>query len=293
MKIFLIWLSAILLTLTAAVYQRFTGPTYPKRAEIEVNGKIYNIKLVRSLGLDERPVVRLAVDDSTANAVLYYKRYRTDDPWQSVRFRYNVVTIESFIMNKVFGINEMKGYFATLPQQPPAGKLEYYIEMTDSNGTMTLFMDNPIVVRFKGAVPGWLLTPHIILMFLAMMFSTLAGIMAIAKHKSYKRYTFWTLILLTAGGMVLGPLVQLYAFGELWAGVPFGWDLTDNKTLVAFLFWIVAFAANRNKERPLWSALAALVLLLVYSIPHSMYGSELDYESGKVVQGTIINFFIK
>ena len=41
------------------------------------------------------------------------------------------------------------------------------------------------------------------------------------------------LLLLAVGGFILGPLVQNYAFGELWTGVPFGWDLTDNKTLIA------------------------------------------------------------
>ena len=130
-------------------------------------------------------------------------------------------------------------------------------------------------------------------MFVAMLFSTLAGLMALVKLPSYKQYAFWTLILLAAGGMILGPVVQLYAFGELWTGVPFGWDLTDNKTLIAFVFWVIAFIMNRKKERPAYTILAAVVLLLVYSIPHSMFGSELNYESGQVTQGVILNFFLK
>ncbi|HQK71490.1 MAG TPA: hypothetical protein PL101_10305, partial [Bacteroidales bacterium] len=139
-------------------------------------------------------------------------------------------------------------------------------------------------------VPGWILIPHILLMFIAMLFSTAAGIMSAVKHPSYKKYSVWTLVLLTAGGMILGPVVQHYAFGEYWTGIPFGWDLTDNKTLIAFIFWIIAVIANRKKERPVYSALASFILLLVYSIPHSMLGSELDYESGKIIQGSIVNF---
>jgi len=38
----------------------------------------------------------------------------------------------------------------------------------------------------------------------------------------------------------LGPLVQLNAFGDLWTGWPFGGDWTDNKTLFAFIFWVIA-----------------------------------------------------
>jgi hypothetical protein len=130
-------------------------------------------------------------------------------------------------------------------------------------------------------------------MFVAMMFSTLAGLLAIGKNPLFRKYTTWTLILFSAGGLVLGPVVQLYAFGDLWTGIPFGWDLTDNKTLIAFIFWLLAFVMNRKKERPLYTAIAALVLLMVYSIPHSMFGSELNYQSGEVTQGIIMNIFLK
>ena len=102
---------------------------------------------------------------------------------------------------------------------------------------------------------------------------------------------FWTLILFTVGGMILGPIVQYDAFGDLWTGIPFGWDLTDNKTLIALLFWILAVIMNRKEEKPLYVALAAVVLLLVFSIPHSLFGSQLDYATGQVTQGIILNFF--
>jgi hypothetical protein len=88
--------------------------------------------------------------------------------------------------------------------------------------------------------------------------------------------------------MILGPLVQKYAFGELWTGIPFGWDLTDNKTLIAFAFWVLAVWMNRKKARPGYTVLAAIVLLLIYSIPHSMFGSQLNYDTGTVTQGMIL-----
>jgi len=45
---------------------------------------------------------------------------------------------------------------------------------------------------------------------------------------------------------------------------------------------------NRKKERPLYTVLAAIVLLLIYSIPHSMFGSTLNYSNGTVTQGMIL-----
>ena len=274
MKKTILWTLTVIITLSAAYYQRMTGPTYPKRVSVTLNDTIHKLKLVRSIALDERSAVRLKITDPSIQARLYFKRLNTDEDYQSSDFVY-----------------EKDGYFAAIPQQPAAGKLQYYIEITDSKGTQVLFRESPVVIRYKGGVPPFILVPHVLIMFVAMLFSTLAGLMALAKLPDYKKYALWTLILLTAGGMILGPVVQLYAFGELWTGVPFGWDLTDNKTLIAFLFWILAVYMNRKTDKPMYTILAAFVLLLVYSIPHSLFGSELDYASGKVTQGMIMNFF--
>jgi hypothetical protein len=293
MKKFLLWFLAFVITIGAAYYQRKTGPTYPKRVKITLNDSVYELKMVRSIGLDERSEVKLNVKDTSLKAVLYYKQYRSQDEYQSTGFSYKVYPLHSFVMNKIFKMKEEAGLFAAVPPQPEAGKLQYYIEITDSKGTQTIMKDNPVVIRFKGGVPGYILAPHILLMFLAMLFSTGAGILAIARVPSFKKYGIWTLILLMAGGMILGPVVQKFAFGELWTGVPFGWDLTDNKTLIALLFWILAVVMNHKKERPLYTVLAAIILLLVYSIPHSMFGSELNYSTGQVTQGIILAFLIK
>lgn len=291
MKKFLLWSMAFIITIGAAYYQRKTGPTYPKQMDITLNDTVYKVKLVRSLALDERPEVKLKVHDTAITARLFYKRLKSDEDYQVTEFSYKVYSVNSYLMNKVFKINEEKGFFAEVPQQPAAGKLQYYFEITDSKGTQIYFKESPIVIRFKGSVPGFILLPHILFMFLAMLFSTLAGLMSIIKFPLYKKYSVWTLVLFIAGGMILGPIVQNYAFGDLWTGIPFGWDLTDNKTLIALLFWILAVFMNRKQDRPVYAALAAFVLLLVYSIPHSLFGSELDYNTGQVTQGIILNLF--
>ncbi len=292
MKKTLIWILALIITLAAAYYQRKTGPTYPKSVKITLNNSEYDLRLVRSLGLDERPEVKLHIYDTSVKAALFYKRFKTEEEYQRADFCYKVYPIHSFVMNNIFKMNEEKGFFAEVPPQPPAGKLQYYIEITDSKGTQVILKDAPVVIRYKGSVPSAVLTPHIIIMFLAMLFSTAAGLLALFRIDIFRKYSIWTLILLTAGGMILGPVVQKYAFGELWTGIPFGWDLTDNKTLIAFLFWLLAVIMNRKKERPVYSILAAIILLLVYSIPHSLFGSELDYSSGQVIQGAFAAFFL-
>jgi hypothetical protein len=88
---------------------------------------------------------------------------------------------------------------------------------------------------------------------------------------------------MTVGGMILGPIVQKYAFGAFWTGWPFGYDLTDNKTLIMWIVWVAATLVlwKRPAARG-WAGRgailsAAAVMMVVYVIPHSLRGSELDY----------------
>jgi len=288
MKRFFYWFFAVLITVSAAIYQRATGPTYPKKLKVEVNHVEYSLKLVRSLGLDENAEVKLNINDPTISARIYFRRFQSDEAFQSADFKFISRPIQSWIMNKIFNVNKEEGYFAQVPQQPAAGKIEYYFEITDGEETKTYLKETPVVIRFKGGVPGYILLPHVLFMFVAMLFANLAALLAVFKVPSFQKYTNLTFLCLLIGGMILGPLVQKYAFGELWTGIPFGWDLTDNKTLIAFVFWVLAVLMNRKQSRPAYTILAAVVLLLIYSIPHSMFGSTLDYQTGKVTQGMIM-----
>lgn len=269
----LYWVLAIIITLGTAYYQRKTGPTYPRKIYLDINGNSYSLKLPRSHGGTEDCPVELDIPDDKVSATIYYRRYPTREEWQSKPFQRMGDALK-----------------ATLPNQPPAGKIAYYIELTSDGEQVKIPGEEaPILIRFKGAVPEYILYPHVLFMFLAMLLSNLTGLLSIFGIKKQVFYGRITLLLLFAGGMVLGPLVQLYAFGALWTGVPFGWDLTDNKLLISFIFWLIAILGNMKKERPWLSLLAAVVLILIYSIPHSLYGSEFNYESGEVIQGMILS----
>ena len=263
----IIWVVAILLTFAAAYYQRKTGPTYPVDATATLNGEQYRFELIRSHGGETDAEVMLPVTDEAVSGTVYYKRFGTDDEFTPVPFQRS---------------DDGKFLVAPLPNQPPAGKLDYYLVLTDAENEIKIAEKTPITVRFKGDVPAWVLIPHIILIFAAMLISTVAGILALTKEDSYRFYTYLALILLTVGGMIFGPLVQQYAFGTLWAGVPFGWDLTDNKTLIAFIAFLIAVLGIRKADRRYLVVAAAVILLVVFSIPHSIMGSSLDYSTGKI-----------
>ncbi len=268
MKKFHFWIIAILITGAAAMYQRITGPTYPEKVSVTIDGTSCDLKLKRSQTNTYPCLIRLELPDSVKGR-LYFRKFRTDEEW----------TVAEMYRDKGFLEGE-------LPPQPAAGKLEYFIILAGPDGSeVPVNRERPVIIRFKGNVPAAVMIPHILIMFLAMLLSNLAGLTAAFGRTGQKKYGQWALGLLIAGGMILGPLVQKYAFGELWTGIPFGWDLTDNKTLIALAGWIIAVMMNHRKNRPAYSIAAAILLLLVYSIPHSLFGSELDYSTGTITTG--------
>jgi len=261
MKKFFFWLIVFIITVSTAVYQRMTGPTYPLRGKVTLNDSVINYKLLRTHeGKEDHEVVIKAENREIAGYVLY-KRYKTDDPLTTIP----MVRKEDLLSAK-------------LPNQPPAGKLEYKVILTYQEKKTSLSGEHPVIIRFKGVVPALILIPHIIIMFAAMLFSNRAGIEALNPKGNPRKYALWTVGLLIVGGIVLGPLIQKFAFGEFWTGFPLGHDLTDSKTLIALIGWIAAVIAGRGgKPARGWVLGAAILLLVVYLIPHSLLGSELDY----------------
>ncbi len=285
MKKIAIWFLAFIITVGAVYYQRKTGPTHPKTDTVVFADSSWTVKLIRSNGARDARV-KLPMKDPEVSAILYFKRYRVNEDWKAVDFEMEVLRGHPSMSKKKKSTKALKEVFvAYLPQQESAGKLEYYIELNGYGSQTFISRDAPVVIRFKGDVPAAVLIPHILLMFLSMMIATLAGLFAIFKIDRFRRYTFWTFGILFIGGFIFGPWVQWYAFGDWWTGVPYGWDLTDNKTLFAFVFWIAAVIGNRKKARPGLVILAAIMTLVIFSIPHSMFGSELDYATGEVTQG--------
>jgi hypothetical protein len=260
LRSWLLWVLTFFLVAFAAAYQRMTGPTYPMRSSVTIGGSELHLLLLRSSGSPGDEEIRLSVPDTKIGGFMELRRFRSNDP----------VTRQELERQG----NDLVG---RIPHQPPAGKVAYRICLSD--GTQQVWLTaEPVIVRFKGNVPPVIMIPHILLMFLAMLFSTRAGFEALLKRPNTARLALWTTITFGLGGIVLGPIVQKIAFGAFWTGWPFGHDLTDDKTAAAFLLWVVAlWRLHRNPNARGWALAASVVLFAIYMIPHSVLGSELDY----------------
>ena len=265
-----LWVAASVMMFAAAGYQERTGPTKELRGEFEAAGETYRYEIIRSG--DSRDDARVVIPSAggVVSAALNFKRYPTSDDFTIVPF--------SQVGDELI---------ASLPKQPAAGKLEFFIVMATPAGELRIpeSTEETVIIRFKDPVPIGVLVPHIIMMFLALLIGMRTALSAVLSLGDMRRLAWVTLGLMTVGGLILGPVVQKYAFGAFWTGIPFGYDLTDNKTLIMWFVWVAAcglFLWKRIQNE--WAHrtavfVAAAVMIMVYLIPHSLRGSELDYDA--------------
>jgi hypothetical protein len=257
----LLWILAVVLMMATAVYQRRTGPTHPARGTVQLVDQPIDYKLIRSetTGIEARIAVEIPPGPITGT--LQWRRYPTAEPFTAVPM-----------------VREDGELAASLPTQPAAGKLEYRVELRANDQVAVLPTQGPAILRYKGDVPA------AVLMFLGLVWGV-RTLLELATGRPMVRRQAWTAMgLMLLGGMVLGPAVQHYAFGEAWTGVPFGWDLTDNKTLLMVIAWgtgcgFLGFRGEISKRGKTAMAVAGLIMLAVYLIPHSLFGSTLNYEA--------------
>lgn len=272
MKRALIWILAVFMALAAMIYQRSTGPTYEYKGKLELNGEAHKYELIRTHETTAGAKIEMPyIQDAGYSATLNYKRYQTNDEYTVIPFQ----------------IDGDQKLTAQLPVQPAAGKMEYYItgNLGGQEFNIPAKGEENIVLRYKDPVSDWILIPHVTMMIIVIIFGIRAGLSAIFNETSMRKWAIVAFSAMTLGGMILGPLVQKSAFGEYWTGFPFGGDFTDNKMLIMWLAWAIALAVAgfkpKKKEGLSRAAVigAALVMTVVYLIPHSMGGSTLDYEA--------------
>jgi hypothetical protein len=235
-------------------------PRIRLRGTVLLQDQEIRLKLTRSHGGAGDQPVRVMVEDRSTEGHVIWRRYPTSDAWQDIPMVRRDEVLE-----------------AALPHQPPAGKLEYQVRLKKDHAE-AIFPTRTAITRFKGDVHAGLLIPHIVTIFGAMLLSTRAGLAALAREP-LSRLVWLTAALLLLGGFVFGPAVQKMAFGAWWTGFPFGHDLTDNKVLVAGLAWGWALWRIRGTRNARGAVMcAAIVTLVVFAIPHSVWGSELKWD---------------
>jgi len=266
MNIFVKFLLSLLITIFILLFQRITGPTYPRKFIINDNQVKLKTILIRSANNNKKAQIVINGTINNISAKLFYKKYKFEKNYNSVNF--------SKINNKLI---------AYLEPLPAGGKYEYYILVNNHNSGIT-YKSPKTIIRFKNPVPTSFILLHIIFIFSGFFMSSLTFIESITKKNSINsilKKVKYSIILFFIGGLIFGPIIQKYAFNVWWSGFPFNIDLTDNKMLILQIFWTYFYYKAKKTNNLKYIIYGFILIVLVFLVPHSILGSEYDFKEGK------------
>ncbi len=264
------YIAALIITILLLAVARRASTRHTEEFNVEVQGTTLTHHSVTE-DFGEGPMLSVQAKGADGfKAVIFYSE-KQGGPYQ---------TIDMIPVSDVFT--------AKLPVLPKGQKWFYHIEVTKGDAKVATFPpDKDQFIKFKGHVSEIILVPHIFSMFATIFLGIMAMLTSfdIARGKGDLRrsvlYTLWTMIFAFIGGFPLGITVAYQAFGVGWGGIPLGWDITDNKTLVLFLLWLITFILARKGLRgdkmaisgKIYAFLVTLSFVVTFAtflIPHSI-----------------------
>ncbi|OGV95741.1 MAG: hypothetical protein A3I04_00630 [Nitrospinae bacterium RIFCSPLOWO2_02_FULL_39_110] len=220
---------------------------------------------------------------------------------KEVRIFYKKVKGEDFKVSVMQKVKEGSTYVDSLPGLPKGERWFYYIEAEDTTGNIMTIPERVkegrqinFYVTFEGTANRLLFISHIVLAITAVIFWVHSVFYAVNYLITGERYNirleFYSVLYGTISFFIfafpVGGYIAHQVFGQAWSGIPFGWDITDNKSLITFLYYAAILYLvkgkfnGRNtgngdiindKNFSLLVILGIVITVIVYNIPHSYF----------------------
>lgn len=269
--------TGVILTLALFVLARRLSMNRPREIEVEEGGlRISHVTVLEQVGPGE-PSVELTVSPGTG-----------DNPRIQFKSKYSDGIEELPMTRSGDGV-----WTAKLPDLGKGRRLSYAFLVTGPGGATIRLPARSgqfFLIKYKGEYSIPVVVLHVIFLFGAFFFmiQSMMGAVRILKSKEGKaptvRMTRGVMLFTFVGGWPLGWILNYQRFGVMWEGFPFGYDITDNKTQLIFIFWMVTVLLvrgsffGRGEEKDVAGArgfaLAVLISFVVsvalYILPHSL-----------------------
>jgi hypothetical protein len=173
-----------------------------------------------------------------------------------VYYSTNGASYKSIVMEPGEEWNE---YEAKIPGQNEGDRISYYISVLDVDEHITQLPKYAphdkftfTVLSSRGEASASILWTHVIFIVGAIIFvlgAAFYGLMYLRTGRGINKAIQMAGIttgMVFIGGFPLGFALAYQVYGVPWTGVPFGWDITDNKTLVILLFFSISLFLVRG-----------------------------------------------
>jgi len=275
--------TAAIFTLLMLAFSRMTTAVRSTHETVNQQGILIHHNTVPKQVGDEVPLISAKVEGASEVRLVY--KVGKGGEYQSI------------IMKPKPG--EADVFEASIPLHPKGSLAWYYLEAVSRRGSDRVKVAlpeessgqvDPIRLKFEGEVPAYIVIPHVLSIFAAIFFATLTLFTAVdlkrgrgALGKSVK-YCGITLALLFVGFIPFGWAMNYFAFGVLWEAFPFGRDVTDNKSQIMFLFWLITLILvkgtlwGKGEDKNFISArgystlviVSFIATMIILAVPHSL-----------------------
>jgi hypothetical protein len=271
------YLIALLLTVVLLGFARRMSTRHEQTFSIQAdNVTLTHHTITENFG--DGPIISLqALPSDRVRAVVLYSEHPGGPDYK---------TLEMNLSSGVFG--------AKLDPLPKGQKYWYHINVYQDNVNIAVLPpakageNSDQFIKFKGHIAPYIIIPHILFMFGTIFFGLLAVFTSIdlarGKGETKRSVLFMLLAFICAfiGGIPLGIVVSQQAFGGSgWGGWPLGTDITDSKTEVLLLFWLITLflswrglagrkMAVTNRTYSFLVILSFLITFITFLIPHSI-----------------------
>lgn len=221
---------------------------------------------------------------------------------KEVRILYKKAKGEEFKKSVMQRVRDGSTYTDYLPGLSKGERWFYYIEAEDTNGNILNIPESVkegerqinFYVTFEGTANRLLFISHIVLAITAVIL-WIHSVFYVVNHLTTKerhniRLAFNSVLYGTISFFIfafpVGGYIAHQVFGQAWSGIPFGWDITDNKSMVIFLYYAILIYLMKGEFYRLevgkgnvisdnnFSYLVILGIILtivIYNIPHSYF----------------------
>lgn len=280
------WKLGIAFVVVFLLFALSKGSTHRRKAMVveKLGARVVHLTTREHIGAGDAPVkavVETAIPLIPGRVRLYYKIGKKGTLcWASMG---RIASSDTFV--------------GVVPHQEKGRRAYYYLQVETPQGQVITLPDaqvpgnKSILLKFKGVVNPFVTIGHVLCMFAAVFillvaffysFDILGGRRPV--HQALKPI-LWALLFLFIGGFPLGWVMNAQTFGApWWEAFPFGWDITDNKTQLVFLYWIMVLILvyrslfTKDSTRDLihpklfaWlTVLGTFLTLGIYLIPHSL-----------------------
>lgn len=221
---------------------------------------------------------------------------------KEIRIYYKKAKGEDFKKGVMQRVKDSPTYVDYLPGLPKGERWFYCVEAEDTTGNILAIPERVkkgerqinFYVTFEGMPNRLLFLSHIVLALTAVIFWVHSVFYAVNYLVTKERYNirlgFYSVLYGTISfftfAFPVGGYIAYQVFGQAWSGMPFGWDITDNKSLITFIYYAALLCLMKgelygemdgrgnvvsDKNISLLMILGLIITIIIYNIPHSYF----------------------